>query len=773
MAELKVKLTAETKQAERQVSDFGKKSEDALSGLESVSKVLNEILEAINANTKSTSDSIDSLSKSISNINPQPVESVAESISDVATQIGNVSVATKDAENKIEDFSKSALSAFDNAGDEIFAGISDALQEAGISFQEFEQLLKDSGKTIEEFSAEISKAALNSEGFENALKGVDANSKPLSAQLRQIKNEISQLEQSGQTGSKSFQDLQIAAAKLQDQIGDTNARIKALASDTANLDAVIGAVQGLASAGQVAAGAFALFGNANENVFKTLVKLQGALSLAQGAQQLLNTINKDSIVVLKAQQLAQRGNAAATVAATSIMRSLGIATTATSASFQVLKGAIIATGLGALAVVIGVVVNKLMEIKSVASDSDKELDKLNRTAKQTGENFSDSSELLKQLTASQINNINATNSQKAAYDSLNSSFKTYIENLGKQEIIKDLLPVYNRIVAAATEAQKQIERIDLGLELFDPEDEAKERARLNAIIENTRKQVLNAQKTFEKIGGGTGGLANILGIKEVEQSAPKASRAIKQIADEVEKIKPIEKLEFLPIGSIAQLNQEIAALKRQQELTFDPVVFQNYAREIDKVTAKIKEITGEVSLPGIEDGSGTTLLAQIFGEPKDIKEIQDQIIGIGQSIAGAFEGAFSAIADGESPIKAITNTIKQLVVRLLAAAAAAAILSALLPGGQAAALGGFKGILGGILGGGRIPGFASGGVATRPTLGVFGEAGPEAVIPLSQLANIIGNAGGGGATTVTGSIRGNEIYLTNQRAGASYSRLFG
>ena len=31
-----------------------------------------------------------------------------------------------------------------------------------------------------------------------------------------------------------------------------------------------------------------------------------------------------------------------------------------------------------------------------------------------------------------------------------------------------------------------------------------------------------------------------------------------------------------------------------------------------------------------------------------------------------------------------------------------------------------------------IPGLASGGIVTKPTLAVIGEAGPEAVIPLSQ-----------------------------------------
>lgn len=37
--------------------------------------------------------------------------------------------------------------------------------------------------------------------------------------------------------------------------------------------------------------------------------------------------------------------------------------------------------------------------------------------------------------------------------------------------------------------------------------------------------------------------------------------------------------------------------------------------------------------------------------------------------------------------------------------------------------------------------FASGGVVTRPTLGLVGEAGPEAIIPLSQMGNMTGGGG--------------------------------
>lgn len=51
---------------------------------------------------------------------------------------------------------------------------------------------------------------------------------------------------------------------------------------------------------------------------------------------------------------------------------------------------------------------------------------------------------------------------------------------------------------------------------------------------------------------------------------------------------------------------------------------------------------------------------------------------------------------------------------------------------------------------GIIPQFASGGVVTQPTLGLVGEAGPEAIIPLSQLSSM----SSGGELTITDWRRG-------------------
>lgn len=57
----------------------------------------------------------------------------------------------------------------------------------------------------------------------------------------------------------------------------------------------------------------------------------------------------------------------------------------------------------------------------------------------------------------------------------------------------------------------------------------------------------------------------------------------------------------------------------------------------------------------------------------------------------------------------------------------------------------------------EIPKFAEGGIVNRPTLGLIGEAGPEAVIPLNRLG------GGFGASTINVYLQG-DFYTTSEIA---------
>lgn len=76
-------------------------------------------------------------------------------------------------------------------------------------------------------------------------------------------------------------------------------------------------------------------------------------------------------------------------------------------------------------------------------------------------------------------------------------------------------------------------------------------------------------------------------------------------------------------------------------------------------------------------------------------------------------------------------------------------------------------------GGINIPGFAKGGIVTRPTLAMIGESGPEAVVPLS--GPNAGNFGGGGVTVnVTGGLATSaEIGQAVVNAIRAYNRSAG
>lgn len=116
----------------------------------------------------------------------------------------------------------------------------------------------------------------------------------------------------------------------------------------------------------------------------------------------------------------------------------------------------------------------------------------------------------------------------------------------------------------------------------------------------------------------------------------------------------------------------------------------------------------------------------------------------------------------------LKDIVKQLVKDLILAAAKAALVSVFFPGASQAA-GGFKALFGQNLGL-KIPGLASGGVVTKPTLSLIGEAGPEAVVPLSKL----GSMGGGQSVHIPNvTIRGGDLVIAFQQARKNSARTVG
>jgi hypothetical protein len=171
------------------------------------------------------------------------------------------------------------------------------------------------------------------EGFADHLAEVTAESKKAGTGFKSMKAELKELKaqiSSGSLGEKELREATKRAAELQDKIGDVNDKVKALASDTKRIDAVVTAFRGIAAAASVAAGAAALFGSENEKLTKTLAQAQGAMALLQGVQELANIATTEgalrTYILDGAQKVAAVSSRAlgVTIAASTAMATAGL-----------------------------------------------------------------------------------------------------------------------------------------------------------------------------------------------------------------------------------------------------------------------------------------------------------------------------------------------------------------------------------------------------------------------------------------------------------------
>lgn len=159
-------------------------------------------------------------------------------------------------------------------------------------------------------------------------------------------------------------------AELKDQIGDA-AEITALFDPGKKFAAFSTALQGVAGGFAAVQGALGLLGVESEEVEKQLLKVQSALALSEGLSTLSDLAPKLQGLVATLGQIGvvQKANAVANRLAAATMATFGVSVNTTSVAFRVLRGAIIATGIGVLVVALGTAVEALSNFSSAAEDA--------------------------------------------------------------------------------------------------------------------------------------------------------------------------------------------------------------------------------------------------------------------------------------------------------------------------------------------------------------------------------------------------------------------
>lgn len=161
-------------------------------------------------------------------------------------------------------------------------------------------------------------------------------------QLREAQQDAVNLARKfGELSPEAIQAAQ-RVANLRDEFGDLNDRINALNPD-AKFKAFSQTLQGVAGGFAGLQGAIGLFGTESAELERQLLKVQSALALSQGIDSILEA--RDSFKTL------------ATLVRTNVV-----------SAFTTLRGALIATGVGALAVGVGLLIANFEKVKQTISN---------------------------------------------------------------------------------------------------------------------------------------------------------------------------------------------------------------------------------------------------------------------------------------------------------------------------------------------------------------------------------------------------------------------
>lgn len=180
--------------------------------------------------------------------------------------------------------------------------------------------------------------------------------------LREAQKAVTSVQE--EFGELSAEALQAAkyTAQLKDKIQEAR-EVTELFDPGKKFQVATNAITALAGGFSAVQGAMGLFGSESEQVEKTLLKVQSAMALSQGLSTIADSAKDFQRLgaVIQSTTVFQKANNVATVAAAAVQKLFAGAVVQTSTSFKVLKGAIVATGIGALVVLLGFLISKVSD----------------------------------------------------------------------------------------------------------------------------------------------------------------------------------------------------------------------------------------------------------------------------------------------------------------------------------------------------------------------------------------------------------------------------
>lgn len=225
----------------------------------------------------------------------------------------------------------------------------------------------DSNQKVEQLAKSEKELAINTTDANQAIKqntqvtsanagavneAAEANIS-LKKQLRGLQEELAKLAVAGKQNTTEYKKLRDEAGALKDAISDVSAEVAQAGSDTRGLDQTIRVASAAAAAFSIVEGTAALFGKENEELQKSLLKVTAAMSILNGLQEIQAELTRKDSVFTKGAAAAKLIYAAAVGTSTGAMKLFRIA--------------LLATGIGAFIVLIGLLIANFDKIKEAVS----------------------------------------------------------------------------------------------------------------------------------------------------------------------------------------------------------------------------------------------------------------------------------------------------------------------------------------------------------------------------------------------------------------------
>jgi hypothetical protein len=228
--------------------------------------------------------------------------------------------------------------------------------------------------------------------------------------------------------------------------------------------------------------------------------------------------------------------------------------------------------------------------------------------------------------------------------------------------------------------------------------------------------------------------------------------------------KAFEKLDLKPILTIYNPEQDKIDEKRKQ-------YFDKKNKELLDETKKSGHLGDFLEKDARKKAENYAI------EDKKLKELTDSYEKfanmLANNVTNGLMSAFDAMAAGESPLEAIGQMFINIAKNIAAAVLQATIFEAILTAfPELKAIFAASGVLQSAFSGTKL---ASGGITNGASIAMIGEAGPEAVMPLSKLSSFLNtsfNAGAmsSGSSTINGGqfiLKGNDLVLALNRSNTS------